>query len=399
MKEVVITHAVRTAIGRIGGALHDKSELELASTVLSAIIKRSGIDPAIVNGVVMGHTKPGTQPMNIARCAWLSAGMPENVPAYTLYRACCSGTQSIFDACQMIQSDEADVMIAGGVDSLSNSCYSLRNVRGGIGNQNAIFIDALTENGQGQVPASVYGNLTQGTVAEFIAEHFNVTRAEQDKLSVLSHKRALKANADGVFCSQIVPIGNFKVDEHPRETTMEQLSRLKPSFKSDGTVTAGNSSGRNDGASCVLLMSAEMAHKLNFKRELRFVAAATTALDPHYLLMGPIDAVPKALKKAGLTLSDMDVIELNEAFASSTIATMRVLAEQSGESYESLLSRTNIHGSGISLGHPPGATGAILTTKLLYEMKRRSELNYGMVSMCVGGGHGFAAIWQRGGEE
>lgn len=399
MREVVITHAVRTAVGSLGGALRDKTELALASTVFSAIIERSGIDPTIVDSVVMGHTKPGTRPMNIARCAWLKAGMPEHVPAHTLYRACCSGSQSIFDACQMIQAGDADIMIAGGVDSLSNSCYSLRNVRGGVGNQSAVFIDALTENAQGQIPSSVYGKLTQGLVAEFVAEHYNVTRKEQDELSVLSHQRAVKANSGGVLRSQIVPVGDFMVDEHPRETTIEQLSRLKPSFKPDGTVTAGNSSGRNDGASCVLLMSAEKMRELNLRPGLRFVAAAVTAIDPHYLLMGPIDAVPKALVKAGLTLPDIDIIELNEAFASSTIATMRVLADQYGETYESLLARTNIHGSGISLGHPPGATGAIMTTKLFYEMQRRPELKHGIVSMCVGGGHGFAAIWRRGGDE
>ena len=394
-REVVITHAVRTAIGKRGGALKNVPPNELAACVLKAIIERSGIDPSIVDGVLMGQTKPSTRPMNIARYAWLEAGLPDTVFGSTSYRACCSGVQPMFDAAQMIACGDADVMITGGVDSLNESVYSMRGARYGVGNKNAVFSDTLTENSSCNVPKAVYPDFSLGGVAESIAEKWNVTREDQDRLACQSHERALNAIEKGYFKEQIVPFKGFDTDEHPRKTSMEQLAKLKPSFFSNGTVTAGNASGQNDAASVVLMMSAEKARELGLQPELRFVSAAAVALDPLLLLMGPVKAVPEALKRAGLRLRDIGLLEVNEAFASSTIATLRELVKlDETETYETLNARTNIGGSGISLGHPPGATGAMMVTRLLYDMKRLG-VRYGLQTMCVGGGHGFASIWER----
>ena len=400
-REVVVTHAVRTAIGTRGGTLKDVSSNELAACVFRAIIDRSGIDPSIVDGVLMGQTKPSTRPMNVARYAWLEAGLPETVPATTSYRACCSGIQPIFDAAQMIACGDADIMIAGGVDSLNKSFYNLRGARYGVGNKNAVFMDTLTEHSASTIPPAVYGKHTVGLVADSIAEKWNVTREEQDQLALQSHNRAHNAIEKGYFKEQIVPINGFDTDEHPRKTSMEALAKLKPSFKPDGTVTAGNASGQNDAASCVLIMSREKADELGLKPELRFVSAAAVALDPLILLMGPVKAVPEALERAGLKITDIGLIEMNEAFASSTVACLREFAKlDENETDEALDARTNVCGSGISLGHPPGATGCMMLTRLLYDMKRLN-VRYGMVTMCVGGGHGFASIWERvdGGED
>ena len=394
-REVVVTHAVRTAIGTRDGALRNASSNELASCVFRAIIDRSGIDPNLVDGVLMGQTKPSTRPMNVARYAWLEAGLPDSVPASTSYRACCSGVQSIFDAVQTIAYGDADIMIAGGVDSLNKSVYNLRGARYGVGHKNAVFMDTLTEHSACTIPPAIYGKHTVGWVADHIAEEWNVTREEQDQLALQSHNRALEAIEKGYFKEQIVPFKGFDTDEHPKHTSMEKLAKLKPSFSPTGTVTAGNASGQNDAAACVLMMTREKAEELGLKPELRFVSAAAVALDPLILLMGPMKAVPEALEIAGLKMSDIGLVEMNEAFASSSIASMRELVKlDEKETYEALNARTNINGSGISLGHPPGATAAMMVTRLLYDMKRLN-IRYGLQTMCVGGGHGFASIWER----
>ncbi|MBE5784265.1 MAG: thiolase family protein [Clostridiales bacterium] len=394
-REVVVTHAVRTAIGGINGSLKNYGPEQLAAIVLKAIVERSGIDPAQVDSVMMGQTKPSTRPMNVARYGWLLPGLPESVPCFSSYRACCTGIQPVFDAAQMIACGDADIVIAGGVENMSQSVYSLRGARYGVGNKDAVFYDALSENSTNNVPKEVYGNFSLGLVAEHIADTYHVTREEQDALACESHKRAFHAIRSGFFREQIVPVGDFDTDEYPRETSMEALAKLKPSFKAGGSVTAGNSSGRNDAGSCVMLMSAEKARELGIKPELRFLSASAVALDPHILLMGPVKAVPEALERANLKLSDIGLFEVNEAFASSTIATMRELAKTDpAETYDSLMERTNIGGSGISLGHPPGATGCMMLTRLLYDMKRLG-IRYGVQTMCVGGGHGFASVWER----
>lgn len=396
MREVVITHAVRTAIGKIGGSLRDVGELQLAATVLRAIIDRSGLDPAIVNHVIMGDTKQSTRPANIARCAWLEAGLPENVPAYSLVRACCSGCQSIFDGYKLIAAGDDDIVIAGGVESLSNNPYFLRKARPGLGIGDAVFIDSLTENATGHSPAHLFGDVSLPTMAENCAELYKVSREDQDEFALRSQQVALDAIRRGAFKEEIVPVNGFEVDEYPRETSIEKLKKLPPVYKKNGTVTAGNASGRNDGAACVILMSREKAEELGYVPVLRYIGATVTGIHPAILGVSPIDASRKLLKKTGLRMKDIDLIELNEAYASQSVAVIREWAKwDEGETYESVLAKTNVNGSGISLGHPPGATGAILTTKLFYEMQKRPSARYCMVTMCVGGGMGFAAIMEK----
>ncbi|MHC1761275.1 MAG: acetyl-CoA C-acyltransferase [Negativicutes bacterium] len=395
LNEVVITHAVRTAVGKIGGSLKNVSEIQLAATVFRAIIDRSGLDPAIVDHVIMGDTKQSTRPANIARCGWLAAGLPDTVPAYSLVRACCSGSQSIFDGYKLIAAGDADIVIAGGVESLSNNPYFLRNVRSGFGVGDAVFVDSLTENAYGHSPINLFGDVSLLTMAENCAEKYHVDREAQDEFALRSQQVALDAIRRNAFKDEIVPINGFEVDEYPRETSMEQLRNLPP-VRKGGTVTAGNASGRNDGAACVMLMSRAMADILGYHPGLRYIGATVTGIHPAILGISPIDASRKLLKKTGLRLKDMDLIELNEAYASQSVAVIREWANwDEDETYESVLARTNVNGSGISIGHPPGATGAILTTKLFYAMQNLSNARYCMVTMCVGGGMGFAAIMEK----
>jgi len=396
MKNVLITHAVRTPIGKMGGMFKDTDESTLLAHVFSALIQRANLDPNQVDQVIVGNVKQSTYPLNVARHGWLAANLPCHVAGYTLHRACSSGSQSLFDAYQMIVCEEADVIVAGGVENMSMSCYYLRGVRNGFGNRDPQWMDALTEGGPGSTPFKKYGNLPMGLTAENVAEHYKISRLEQDELALLSQNRALKAIDLGLFAEEIVSINGVNVDEYPKNTTLEMLAKLPPVFKKDGTVTAGNSSGRNDGASVLLIMSEKKAKELNITPSLRFVSSATTGVHPAMMGIGPIEAGKKALQQAGLSICDIDIIELNEAFASQAIAVLRGWAQtDEKETYEQLLERTNVNGSGISLGHPLGATGAILTTKIMYEMKRRPQARYGMVAMCIGGGMGFASIFEK----
>ncbi len=395
MREVVITHAVRTAVGKFGGALRDVSELQLAAKVFRAIIDRSGLDPTLVDHVIMGDTKQSTRPANIARCGWLAADMPESVPAYSLVRACCSGCQSIFDGYKLIAAGDEDIVIAGGVESLTNNPYFLRKARPGFGVGDAVFVDSLTENAYGHSPVHLFGDVSLPTMAENCAEQYKVSREAQDEFALRSQQVALAAIRRGAFKDEIVSVNGFEVDEFPRETSMELLEKLSPA-KKGGTVTPGNSSGRNDGAACVLMMSREKAKELGYSPVLRYIGATVTGIHPGILGVSPLDASRKLLKKYSLRLKDIDLIELNEAYASQSVAVIREWAKwDEGETYESVLARTNVNGSGISIGHPPGATGAILTTKLFYEMQKRPNARYCMVTMCVGGGMGFAAILEK----
>ncbi len=396
MREVVITHAVRTAVGKIGGSLRNVSELQLAQTVLKAIIDRSGLDPTAVDHVIMGDTKQSTNPANIARCAWLAAGLPESVPAYSLVRACCSGCQSIFDGYKLIAAGDEDIVIAGGVESLSNNPYFLRKARPVFGVGDAVFVDSLTENSYGHSPIKLFGDVSLLTIAENCAEQYHVDREAQDEFALRSQQVALAAIQRNAFKDEIVPINGFDVDEYPRETSLEQLKKLSPVREKGGTVTAGNASGRNDGAACVIIMSRDKAEELGYRPVLRYLGATVTGIHPSILGISPLDASRKILEKTGLRMKDIDLIELNEAYASQSVAVIREWAKwDKNETYASVLARTNVNGSGISIGHPPGATGAILTTKLFYEMQKRPAARYCMVTMCVGGGMGFAAIMEK----
>ncbi len=398
MQDAVITHAVRTAIGKIGGSLARFDEQDLAAAVMKELVVRSQINPAEVDEVIFGNVKMNTRPMNVARFGWLKAGLPDTVPAYTLHRACASGSQAIYDAAQNIELGEADMIVAGGVENMSKSCYYLRGARHGVGSRDMVWFDALSEGGPGNTPIGQYGQLSMGATAENVAAQYHIPREDQDKFALKSQQRAQQAIAEGIFEEQIVDIEGFHVDEHPRATTIEQLGKLKPVFRTDGqgSVTAGNSSGRNDGASALLLMSRKKADAMGLTFYLQVVSAAVTALDPRIMGVGPIEASRQALAKAKLQLSDIGLIELNEAFASQSVAVMREWATWGTDTFDTLLERTNVNSSGIAMGHPLGATGAILTTKMYYELlRRRPEVKYGMVTMCIGGGMGFAIIYKQ----
>ncbi len=395
MREAVITDCVRTAVGKMNGSLSEYDEQVLASIVMKEVLNRSKIEAKDVDEVYFGHVKMNTYPMDVARYGWLEAGLPDKTPGYTLQRACSSGSQSIYDASMAIAMGDADVILAGGVENMTKSCYYLRGVRKGFGTQNLTLQDNILEGTAGNSPEELFGPLPMGLTAENVAEQYGIEREAQDLFAYNSQLRAAKAIKEGKFKEQIVPVGNFDTDEFPRETTLEKLASLKSAFKKGGCVTAGNSSGRNDGASAVLVMSREKADELGYDYYLKHVSSAIVGVHPSVMGIGPIGASKKALEKAGLKIEDIGLIELNEAFASQSVAVMRTWASWSEtETFESLWERTNVNGSGISLGHPLAATGGILTTKLFYELKNRPNVRYCMVTMCIGGGMGFASIFE-----
>jgi len=396
MRDVVITDCVRTAVGKMNGSLSEYDEQDLAAIVIRELLNRSKIEAEDVDEIILGHVKMNTYPMNLARFGWLQSGFPEKTSGYTLQRACSSGSQSIFDAAQIIGCGDADIIVAGGVENMTKSCYYLRNARHGVGTKDMVFKDNIMEGSAGNSPEEIFGDLPMGLTAENVAEQYHIEREIQDLFAYNSQLRARKAIDEGKFKDQIVPVGSFDTDEFPRETSLEKLSKLKSAFKKGGCVTAGNSSGRNDGASAVLVMSREKADELGYDYYLRHVSSAVIGLHPSIMGVGPIGASKEALEKAGLSIHDIGLIELNEAFASQSVAVMREWASWSDEeTFESIWERTNVNGSGISLGHPLAATGGNLTTKLFYELKLRPEVRYAMVTMCIGGGMGFASIFEQ----
>ena len=396
MREAVITDCVRTAVGKMNGSLGEYDEQVLAAAVIKEVIGRSRISADDVDEVIFGHVKMNTYPMDVARYSWLEAGLNEAVPGYTLHRACSSGSQAIFDASQIIGCGDADVILAGGVENMTKSCYYLRNARHGVGTRDMVFKDNIMEGSAGNSPEELFGDLPMGLTAENVAEQYHIEREAQDLFAYNSQLRAKKAISEGKFKEQILPDGGFDTDEFPRETSLEKLAKLRSAFKPGGCVTAGNSSGRNDGASAVIVMSREKADALGYDYYLRHVASAVVGIHPSIMGVGPIGASKEALQKAGLGISDIGLIELNEAFASQSVAVMREWVSWSEkETYESIWERTNVNGSGISLGHPLAATGCILTTKLFYELKNRPDVRYAMVTMCIGGGMGFASVFEQ----
>jgi acetyl-CoA acyltransferase len=391
MKEAVVVSAVRTAVGKAPRGMFRTTPPEvLAVTAIRGALDRApGLDPAEIDDVILGCAFPeAEQGLNIGRNYALQAGLPESVPGFTLNRFCSSGLQAIAVGAQAIMSGMAEVMLCGGVESMSR-------VPGG-GNQEMFSGDML------DVSPDVY--LSMGLTAENVASRFNVSRAEQDALAAESHRRALAAIANGTFDDEIVPVEikhwlpgpdgtvvekstTVTIDEGPRPgSTPDVLAGLKPVFKKGGTVTAGNSSQTSDGAAAAVVMSAEKAAALGFEPLGRFVSFAAAGCDPAVMGIGPVFAIPKALKLAGLKVSDIDLVELNEAFASQAAYCIRELGLDPAI--------TNVNGGAVALGHPLGATGAKLTATLLHEMKRRKS-RYGLVSMCVAGGLGAAAVFER----
>ncbi len=390
MHDAVIVTSVRTAVGKAKkGALRDFRPDEMAAEVIRAAIERTPkLDPEMVDDVLLGCAMPeAEQGMNVARVSALRAGMPVSVPAATVNRFCSSGLQTIAMASERIMAGFAEIIIAGGTETMS-----LVPMGGFKVVPNPSLIDNRPET-----------YLSMGLTAERVAEQYNISRQDQDKFSLRSHERAVSAIKNGKFVDEIVPLKvkrkfgrngksaqeeiTFKVDEGPREdTTLERLSLLKPAFMEGGTVTAGNSSQMSDGAAASVVMSAEMANTLGLKPLAKFVSFAVAGVPPEVMGIGPVKAIPKALKLAGLELDDIDIVELNEAFASQALAVVRELGMDE--------EKVNVNGGAIALGHPLGCTGAKLTASLLHEMKRR-KARLGMVTMCIGGGMGAAGIFEN----
>ena len=391
MKNAVIVDSVRTAVGRIGGSLKEIEVDFLAAKVIEEIVLRTGIEKGEVDEVIFGQAKQSADSSNLARLASLRAGLPVEVPGYTVHRQCGSGVQSINNAALQIMTGQSEIIIAGGAESMSTAPYYIRNVRYGLGAGNGGIIDPNTESQPRSQPIEIYGNLTMGYTAENLAEKYNISREEQDEFALRSQILTSEAIKSGRFSKEIVPyevkhkkeVKVFKEDEHPRLTSLEKLSNLKPVFKENGTVTAGNSSGRNDGASAVLVMSEEAALKRGLKPKARIIAQASSGVSPEIMGIGPVEATRKALSMAKLTLDEIGLIELNEAFSAQALAVIKELNMD--------LDRVNVNGGAIALGHPLGATGSILMTKLLHEMERRA-VKYGLVTLCIGGGQGITTI-------
>ncbi len=392
MNEVVIVSAVRTAGGRIGGGLKDVQPEDLAKVVIEAAIQRAGVEPEAVDEVIIGQAKQSADAANLARVAALRAGLPVEVPAYTVMRQCGSGLQAVNNAAQAIMCGLADVVVAGGTESMSNAPYYLRGARFGYGAGNAVLVDSNTESQPRSQPFEIYGNLTMGLTAENVAEKYGITREEQDRFALASQEKALAAIAAGRFEEEIVPVEVpqkkglavvFATDEHPRQTSLEQLARLPAIFKEGGTVTAGNSSGRNDGAACLVLMSAAEAARRGAAPLATIRSQAVAGVPPEIMGIGPAPASRKALAAAGLGLDDIGLVELNEAFAAQSLAVIKELGLDEA--------RVNVNGGAIALGHPLGCSGARILTTLLYEMRRRGT-RYGLATLCIAGGQGIATV-------
>ena len=397
MSEVVIVSAVRTALGKIGGTLRDVQPEDLAKLVILAAVERAGIAPAAVDEVIIGQTKQSADAANLARVAALKAGFPVEVPAYTVMRQCGSGLQAVHSAAQAIRAGEAEIVVAGGVESMSLAPYYLRGARFGFAAGNAVVVDSNTESQPRSQPYEEYGDLTMGLTAENLAEKYDISREEQDAFALQSQERAFSAIERGRFADEIVPLEVpvrkgpplvFDTDEYPRRTSLEALARLRPVFKEGGSVTAGNSSGRNDGAACLVLMSAAAAKARGIAPLATIRAQAVAGVDPRLMGIGPVPASRKALDRAGLGLADVGLIEVNEAFAAQSLAVIREL----GLDQEIV----NVNGGAIALGHPLGCSGARILTTLLHEMRRRGT-RYGLAGICIAGGQGMATIIEAAG--
>ena len=387
-RDVVIVSACRLAIGKFGGMYAHTSALDLTIPIMKELVKRAAIDPEIIDDCIWGCNYQKTNgENNLARVALVKAGLPITVPGITIHRNCTSSMSSVQLGYYQIKAGEADCIMAGGTDSMSNAQYTIDKMRYG------------TRIGHAEIRDSMWDSLTNlgigpamGITAENLAVKYNISRKDQDELALLSHQRAIYAIDNGYFKEEIVPVevkgqkGKMiaDTDEHPRrDVTMEKLAALKPAFKDDGTVTAGNASGINDSSAGVILMSAKKAKELKVPILARIMSTATAGVDPDIMGIGPVPASRKALAKAGLTLKNIQLIEVNEAFAAQYLACEKELG----------LNRdiTNVNGSGISLGHPVGATGVRLVVTLIHEMKRR-DVRYGLATLCAGGGMGTAVV-------
>ncbi len=422
MSEAVIVSGVRTAIGNYGGSLQDIPAARLGSIVIQGALKKAGLKPkgdatyapeslkdeglielekkyynwddslqeVLIDEVIMGNVIQGGQGQNPARQAAIYAGVPKEVNAFTVNKICASGMKAVALAAQAIKADEAEVIVAGGIENMSAVPYYVPKMRWGARMFNAEMVDGMVYDGLWEI----FYNYHMGVTSENIAEKYGITREEQDKFALESNNRALAATRDGIFKEEIVPVEvkvkremkMFDTDEHPRETSVELLGKLPTVFKADGAVTAGNASAITDAGAALVIMSAEKAKEIGLKPMATIRAYAAGGVDPAYMGLGVVPATRKVLEKTGLTLNDIDYIELNEAFASQSIGCIKELGFD--------MSKTNLHGGGISLGHPIGCTGARILVTLAYEMQRR-DLQLGLATLCIGGGQGMATIIER----
>lgn len=385
MRNVVVTAAVRSPIGTFGGAFKNVKPTELIVPVLQEAVKRGGVSPSEVDEVILGHCIQRTDEANTARTAALMAGFPDTVTGYTIQRQCASGMQALISAAMQIQLGVSDVVVAGGVEAMSSSPYVLKENRWGQRIQHGEIRDMVWE-----VLEDPIHHIMMGETAENLAEQYEISREEQDEVALLSHQRALHAIEAGYFDEQIVPITKkerrkevvVSKDEHPRaDMTLEKLLGLKAAFRKDGTVTAGNASGINDGSAALVLMSEEKAKEKGLQPLARIVGYSVAGVDPKIMGIGPVPAIQKGLQNVNWSVNDADLFEINEAFAAQYLAVEKEL----GLNRE----KVNVNGSGIGLGHPIGCTGARITVSLIHELRRRG-LEKGIASLCVGGGMGVA---------
>jgi acetyl-CoA C-acetyltransferase len=400
MREAVICEPIRTAVGRFGGVFRDVPATQLAATVVGEVLKRTGVSPSLVDDVILGQCYPGGESPAVGRIAALDAGLPVTVTGMQMDRRCGSGLQAVIQATMQVQTGVSDVIIAGGAESMSQAEFYSTTARWGARGDAITFHDRLARARvtAGGINFPVPGGMIE--TAENLRREFGISRQRQDELAATSHARAVAAQVNGTFANEIVPVvvssrdGDQAIatDEHPRaDTTVEALAKLRPIMgraDSEATVTAGNASGQNDAASVCIVTHADLARELGLKPFARLRSWALAGVEPARMGIGPVPSTAKALERAQLSLADMDLIELNEAFAAQVLA-VTASWNFTEEDYE----RLNVNGSGISLGHPVGATGCRIMTTLLREMRRR-EVSFGLETMCIGGGQGLAAVFE-----
>jgi acetyl-CoA C-acetyltransferase len=392
MKEVVIVSAARTAIGTFGGGLSSLSAVEIGVVAAKEAIKRAGISPEVIDEVIVGNILSAGLGQNVARQIGINAGIPVTVPAMTINKLCGSGLKAVSLAAQMIMLGDADVVLAGGTESMSNAPYLLPKARFGLKMGNGQIVDSMIQDGL----TDAFSQTHMGITAENIAERWNISREEQDEFAVKSQNKTEKAIKEGRFKDEIVPVSIpqrkgdpiiFDTDEFPKAGVMlEKIQKLRPAFKKDGTVTAATSSGINDGAAMLIVMSADKAKALGLQPMAKIISYASAALDPDIMGYGPVPATQKALKKIDMDIAEIDLIEANEAFAAQSVAVARDLKCD--------VNKINVNGGAIALGHPIGASGARILTTLLYEMKK-TDAKKGLATLCIGGGQGTAIIVEK----
>ncbi|MDD2331148.1 MAG: acetyl-CoA C-acetyltransferase [Candidatus Cloacimonetes bacterium] len=396
MKHVVVVCAKRTAIGNFGGVFKDVSAIKLGETVLRAILCETGVDPKQIDEVIIGNVCGAGQGQNVSRQIAINSGLPVELPAYTVNKVCGSGMKAIALAAQAIQSGDAEIVIAGGAENMSQIPYALPDLRWGSKMGDRTIVDLMIKDGL----SDIFNNYHMGITAENLAGKYNISRYDQDLFACKSQNKTEAAMVSGRFTDEIVPViipqrkGDplrIDQDEMPRKgVTQESLAKLRPAFKADGTVTAANSSGINDGAALLMLMSETKAQELGLSPQAYLVDSASAGVDPSIMGFGPVPAIKKVLAKANWKASDIELAELNEAFAAQSLAVLKGLKEEGLELNEEII---NVNGGAIALGHPIGASGARIIVTLLHEMKKR-QVKKGLASLCIGGGMGIASLWQ-----